>query len=151
MSEAKVEFEIGNVRFSGTGDQEWLGQQLDKILNRAKEIVKLAPVDKNEIEDHTKNNSNCSDSEIAQKSLPVFLKEKDATKNQVKKFLVTSVWLHEKGKNRLKTRDVSSALKESSQTKLSNPSDCLNSNVSKGYCEKDGTDFFVTQDGRESL
>ena len=35
--------------------------------------------------------------------------------------------------------------------KLSNPSDSLNSNVGKGYCEKDGKHFFVTPEGRQSL
>jgi len=38
------------------------------------------------------------DPAIAKKTLPVFLGEKGATKNQVKKFLATAVWLEAKGK-----------------------------------------------------
>ncbi|RKY83799.1 hypothetical protein DRQ11_12510, partial [candidate division KSB1 bacterium] len=84
-------------------------------------------------------------------TLPVFLNEKDATKNQLNKFLATAIWLHAKGKNRLKTSDITAALKDAQQTRLGNPSDCLNKNVKKGYIEKDGTEFFVTQEGRSFL
>jgi len=51
----------------------------------------------------------------------------------------------------LTTGDVSKALKDSNQSRLGNPSQCLNDNVSKGYCEKDGKQFFVTQEGKVSL
>ncbi|MBS0154490.1 MAG: hypothetical protein JSS38_07840 [Nitrospira sp.] len=91
------------------------------------------------------------DPAIAGKTLRAFLEEKGATKNQVKKFLATAVWLEAKGKNRMQTGDVSKALREASQPRLSNAAQCLNQNAKKGYCEKDGGQFFVTDDGKHSL
>jgi len=79
------------------------------------------------------------------------LREKNASTNQVRKFLATAVWLHARGKKRLSTADVTRALKDSNQTRLGNPADCLNKNVAKGHCEKDGKDFFVTSEGSASL
>lgn len=49
------------------------------------------------------------------------------------------------------TSDVTKALKDSNQTRLGNPSDSLNQNVTKGYCEKDGKEFYVTEEGKNSL
>lgn len=91
------------------------------------------------------------DPQIAAKTLAVFLKEKNATRNQVKKCLATAIWLEAKGKQRMTTSDVTKALKDSNQARLGNASDCLNQNVSKGYCEKDGKEFFVTDEGKSSL
>jgi hypothetical protein len=42
-------------------------------------------------------------------------------------------------------------LKNAHQTKLTNPANSLNQNVSKGHAEKDGGSFFVTDPGRTSL
>ena len=71
---------------------------------------------------------------------------------QNEKFLAAAIWVEAKsGKNRLKTADVSSALKNANQTKINNPSETLNQNVTKGFCEKEGKDFFVTQEGRDHL
>lgn len=91
------------------------------------------------------------DSQIAEKTLSTFLKEKNVTSNQVKKFLATAIWLEAKGKQRMTTGDVTKALKDSSQTRLGNPSDSLNQNVTKGFCEKDGKEFYVTEEGKNSL
>jgi hypothetical protein len=51
----------------------------------------------------------------------------------------------------MKTGDVTKALKGAHQSRIGNPADCLNQNVQKGYCEKDGGEFFVTDDGKQSL
>jgi hypothetical protein len=61
------------------------------------------------------------------------------------------VWLEAKGQKRIQTVDVTKALKEANQTRIGNPADSLNKNVSKGHCEKDGKQFFVTDDGKSSL
>lgn len=151
MSEAKIEIKIGEIQFSGEGDQAWIAEQLDKILAQAEKLVKLAPKASSEGEEDASHKPMGEDSGIAKMTLPSFLNEKGASKNQVKKFLATAVWLEAKGKNRVQTTDVAKALKDSNQSKLANPSDCLNKNVSKGHCEKDGTDFFVTEEGKKSL
>ncbi len=43
MSESKIEIKIGEITFSGEGDKVWLSEQLDKILDNAKELIRLAP------------------------------------------------------------------------------------------------------------
>jgi hypothetical protein len=150
MSEGKIEIKIGQIQFSGSGDQDWVAKQLDKIIAQAEKLIQLAPPE--EQPDSDGNHKPVGKvSAIAKKTLPVFLGEKNATKNQVKKFLATAVWLESKGKQKMTTRDISKALSDSHQSRLGNPSDCLNQNVSKGYCEKDGKEFFVTDEGKKSL
>lgn len=152
MSEASVEIRIGEITFSGQGESAWLAEQLDKILDRAADLLTVAPQQPTNgaATKEERHQPMATDEAIAKKTLPGFLKEKNA-KSQVDKFLVTAVWLEAKGQNRMTTADVSKALKDSNQSRLSNPSDCLNQNVGKGYCEKDGRQFFVTQDGKDSL
>jgi hypothetical protein len=43
MSEAKIEMKIGQITFSGAGEQEWVTKQLDKILAQAEKLIHLAP------------------------------------------------------------------------------------------------------------
>jgi hypothetical protein len=155
MSEAKIEIQIGEIRFSGEGDKDWLSAQLDKIIDKAEDLIELvpspAPVQAAQpVQHQAADLSNAP--EVAKQALSTFLKSKSATTAQVDKFLATAVWVEAKEKkNRLKTADVSNALKNASQTKLSNPADTLNQNVSKGYCEKDGKEFFVTQEGKDKM
>ena len=66
------------------------------------------------------------------------------------KFLATAAWLHAKGSKRLTTADVSKALDDNNQGKLTNASDSLAKNVKKGYCEKSGRQFYVTDEGTKS-
>ena len=150
MSEAKIEIKIGQMQFSGSGEQDQLAKQLDKIIAQAEKLIKLAPPE-DQLDDDGNHKPTGKDSTIAKKTLPVFLGEKNATRNQVKKFLATAVWLESKGEQKMTTRNISKALSDSHQSRLTNPSDCLNQNVSKGYCEKDGKEFFVTDDGKKSL
>jgi hypothetical protein len=84
--------------------------------------------------------------------LPSFLRENSADKSQPIKFLATAVWLHDsKSQRRIKTIDVTTALKNANQKKLANSSECLSKNVRKGFIEKDGKEFYVTEEGRRSL
>ena len=83
--------------------------------------------------------------------LHFFLKEKNADKNQVKKFLATTVYLHAQGVEKFSTPMVSKSLKGASIDKLINASDCLNKNEKKGFCIKDGKDFILTAEGIRSI
>jgi hypothetical protein len=80
-----------------------------------------------------------------------FLKEKNADKNQVKKFLATAVFLHSQGVEKLSTPMVSKLLKSSHIEKLINASDCLNKNEKKGFCIKDDKEFILTESGIRSI
>jgi hypothetical protein len=151
MSEAKIEIKIGQIQFSGEGDQDWLAKQFDKIIAQAEKLIHLAPQAEEYQGDRGEDTPMKPDSGIAKKTLPAFLREKAATKNQVKKFLATAVWLEAKGQKRVRTKDVASAIKGANQSQLGNPAECLRQNVNKGHCEKDGKQFYVTDEGKKSL
>ncbi len=154
MADGKIELSIGAIKFAGEGDTKWLTEQLDKLLSKAEALVKVAPPAENNLERANPGSSprTGGKSDIAKKALGSFLKETSSTTNQTKKFLATAIWLCEKeGKQKVQTSDVTAALKNASQTRIGNASEALNKNCNKGYCEKDGKDFFVTQEGRESL
>lgn len=41
MSESKIQVKVGIVEFAGEGEQEWLAKQLDKILEKVPELLKI--------------------------------------------------------------------------------------------------------------
>jgi hypothetical protein len=47
-TEGKIEFSIGDISFVGEGDQEWVAEQLDKILEKAPHLTKIVPKKKGE-------------------------------------------------------------------------------------------------------
>jgi hypothetical protein len=146
VAEAKIEFKIGTISFLGQGEEKWVSEQLDKVFTKIPELAKVAPVE------NVGADKGSTNSKSATGTLASFLKEKNATTNQIKKFLATATWLHDREKkDRLSTSDVTTALSSNSQSRLGNAADCLNKNVGKGFCEKDGKQFFVTDDGRADL
>ena len=154
MASAKIEFTLGSITFSGEGEETWLATQLDKIIESAPDLISIVPATQvvSQLSAVTTEQvSESPDTVIASQTLPNFLKSKNASKSGLQKFLATAVWLHAKGEQRISTIDVTKALKDSNQTRLGNASDCLNKNVSKGYIEKDGKQFFVTDEGKRSL
>jgi hypothetical protein len=156
MPEGKIEVTIGDISFVGEGEQNWVAEQLDKIIEKAPDLVKIAPKKKKGVQPNIPpeipaESDNSEDAAISQKTLPAFLAEKNAKTSQVIKFLATAIWLHAKGSRRLRTGDITSAISNANQTRFSNPSNCLASNVKKGFIEKTGSEFFVTDDGKASL
>lgn len=152
MEIGKIQIKIGAFEFFGEGNQEWLTMQMDKVLDKLPSLIKVAPIE-NDKENSTPTDSKPKDDSSKNiTNLSAFLKDKNATTNQVKKFLATAAFLQFKGKNRLTTSDIGEALKNSNQTRLGNASDCLLQNIKKGHCEKDGAkEFFVTSHGFEEL
>ena len=155
MADSKIEIKVGIVEFSGEGDPKWLAEQLDKILEKVPDLLKIElanPVASVQASAPTSTTQSAPVKKISTPSnLSIFLKEKNATVKQVEKFLATSVFLQLNGKKNLTTSDVNKAIKDAHQNKLSNSSDCLNQNVRKGFCEKDGSSFFVTQAGLDQM
>ncbi|HEX74589.1 MAG TPA: hypothetical protein G4N93_05505 [Dehalococcoidia bacterium] len=154
MATARIEFTLGSITFSGEGEENWLSTQLDKIIEKAPDLINIVPA----IQDTGQTRAAIveqgqilSDAAIASQTLPNFLKSKGATGKALHKFLATAIWLHGKGLSRISTSDITKALKDSNQSRLVNPSDCLNKNVSKGLIEKDGKQFFVTDEGKASI
>lgn len=155
MSDSKIQIKVGIVEFSGEGNQDWLAAQLDKIIAKVPELLKIelaSPPQKGSDKNDNGSSANGSRTGEKPKNLAIFLKEKSPTPNQTKKFLATAAFLQVNGKSRMTTTDVASALKTANQGRLTNPSDALQKNVAKGHCEKDGSkDFFVTTEGLEEL
>ncbi|HZL53524.1 MAG TPA: hypothetical protein VFC37_21520 [Terracidiphilus sp.] len=155
MADAKLEIKVGNVAFLGEGAEEWLSKQLDKVLNKIPELAKASAHlagesgSTSEKRDHaTAAGSKASTTD----TLAAFLKTKIATDSQTRKFLATSVWLHDaEKKERVGTSDVTQALNTHKQGKLKNASQCLSANVKSGFAVKDKKQFYVTDQGRESL
>ena len=85
-----------------------------------------------------------------QMSLASHIRAKGADGNQVLRFLVTADWLRLRGQA-ISTTAVAKALQENQQSRLANPSDALNKNVGKGFCEKTKDGFFITPEGLREL
>jgi hypothetical protein len=150
MSESKIQIKVGIVEFSGEGDQNWLAAQLDKILEK---IPELLQIELNSPGVPPANNNNIPPANNGEKPtvLSTFLRERNSTTNQTKKFLATAAYLQLNGKSTLATSDITKALDDSKQGKLNNPSLALINNIKKGYCEKSGKDFYVTPEGFTSI
>ena len=140
----KVRIKVGGIEIDYEGPESFLESKLQKLIGEVSTLAKQAP-DERDGSDSSGNTESRTSITLA-----LFLKEKKAT-NQVERFLATAQWLHIKGSKRIKTSDVAKALRDSNQKRLNNPSDCLNQNVFKGSCEKEGKEFFVTDEGRNSL
>ena len=46
MSDSKIQIKVGIVEFSGEGNQDWLAAQLDKILEKVPDLLKMEIGDK---------------------------------------------------------------------------------------------------------
>ena|ERR1051325_2702230 len=147
MPEAKLQFRLGALEFAAEGTPDWVVAQLDKFLERVPELTRLAP----SAGGSGAHSPMGADAAIAQKPLATYLREKNATENQTRKFLATAAWLEAKGKNRMKTADITAALRQYHQARLGNASQCLSSNIEQGWCEHDGDNFYVTDEGKRSL
>jgi len=148
MTQGKIEVKVGAVAFSGEGEQDWLAEQLEKTLKAASEIAESQPA-------NTQGNQSSGGTAGSQGdfkgTLASYIKEKKAEDSQVERFLATADWLRRRGTQKLTTAAVSKALKDNQQKKLANAADCLNKNVSKGYCEKADGGFYITPEGLKQL
>ena len=176
MAESKIDFSFENLHFSCEGDKDWVEIQLNQILSRipglkkpelsvTSEIVKSAPVQNISTEKlagtggkedlksrrRPKSVNTLTNNEYSDDPLMEFLKDKDADKNQVRKFLATAVFLHSKGVEKFSTPMVSKLLKSTHIEKLINASDCLNKNEKKGFCIKENKEFILTEAGIRSI
>jgi hypothetical protein len=146
LTNAKIQISVGAITFSGEGTEDWLEKQLDKLLASAPSLAAIHPSSDSD----TPEGSGGTGAPDAG-TLPTFLQKKAATKNHVRRFLATAEWLHLKGSRRVQTSEITKALSGANQPRLGNPADCLNKNVAKGHCEKEGKTFFVTPEGKTAL
>jgi hypothetical protein len=149
---AKIEFSFGTLTFSGEGQEDWVGKQLDKILEAAPKLSELhAPSLNGNNAAASAAGSGTSDSADFTEPLASHIRTKGGESNQTQRFLATADWLRRRGVQTLTTAAVSKALSDNQQKRLGNPADCLNKNVAKGYCEKTKDGFFITPHGLKAL
>ena len=151
MANGKIEFALGSLTFSSEGEEKWVAAQLDKVLAAAPGL-QTAPtkaVATGGSAEHRAATSGSSGSFTT--PLGKYIKEKGGDTKQVERFLATSDWLRRRGTGELTTASVTKALSSNHQKGLGNPADCLNKNISKGFCEKKDNGFFITPDGLAHL
>lgn len=147
MTQSKLEISVGNLSFSGEGEQAWLAEQLEKVLKAAPGIASTqSPAPPRESDTGAPSSGNAFGTTLAS-----YIREKGGDDNQVDRFLITADWLRRKGAPKLTTAEVSKALKSNHQKRLVNAADCLNKNVTKGFCEKADGGFYITPDGLRKL
>jgi hypothetical protein len=147
MGEAKIEVALGALSFSGEGDQEWLSKQLDKIIEAAPSLARIEPYLAASANEASPNPGPTAPEGVFTQTIASYIKAKQGDTNQQRRFLATANWLRRRGNTNLTTAAVTKALQDHHQKRLSNPADCLNKNVNRGYCEKTGDGFFITTDG----
>ena len=141
-----VELNVGAIKFSGSGDQQWLSEQIAVLIEAAKTIP-----GNNSATNEATSDIQREDASVVVGSLATYLKAKGAETKQSQRFLATAAWLHHRGNRPLSTRLVSQTLREHQQKRLGNPSECLNQNVGRGFCEKTPDGFFITPEGWQQL
>jgi hypothetical protein len=147
MAQTKIHIKVGQIEFLAEGEEAWTTAQTEKFHEKVRDLTAISGEEKVE----EKSPGKGPKTEASSKPLATFLRENNANEKQVKKFLATAIWLEDRGAKRVSTAAVSKALKETNQSRLSNAAECLNQNVGKGHCEKDGNEFYVTPEGRASL
>ncbi|HEV2263226.1 MAG TPA: hypothetical protein VGR79_01705 [Stellaceae bacterium] len=149
MPDSKIQFALGALSFSGEGEQGWLADQLDKILHAAPSLGRATVA--SPVETANEQSDPAQSSTSFTQTLASYIKEKNAESNQTQRFLAAANWLRRRGAQKLTTAMVSKALADNQQKRLGNPADCLNQNVSKGFCEKTDGGFYITPDGLKAL
>ena len=143
---AKIELTIGNLSFSGEGEQDWLDQQISKLIDIATQVQVATSVD--DIPSKPEPEQSVT---VPTESLATYLRTKGGDTIQTQRYLATAGWLWRRGERVLTTRAVNKALQDNQQKRLSNAADCLNQNVGKGFCEKTKDGFFITPEGWRHL
>ncbi len=127
---------------------KWINEKLDLLPL----LDQVTAHDRQRVEEISRNRESTGpEGEKFTKSLASYIREKGADGNQTQRFLVTADWLRRRGQA-LSSGAVAKALTDNQQSRVSNPADCLNKNVGKGFCEKtkDGS-FFITPEGLKEL
>ena len=165
MANGRLEFKIGKIEFVGEGEQDWVTEQLEKMLERipaltkqnnainsnAKSIISESSLDSEQITaNYTPSQPSTSPKAIPE-NLSTFLRKNDCVDKQRRKFLGAAVWLQLNGKTIIKTKEVTDELKIARQIKITNPSHQLNQNINQGFCQKEGNGFYVTPEGVDNV
>lgn len=138
----KIRIKVGDIEVDFEGPGSFLDKKLLELISRLSQMSETPSADP----EKSKTRRASGDPG----TLAAFLRV-SKVRSKSKRFLATAEWLHRKGSARVQTNDVRKALKENSQSSVGNASQCLNNNVTSGFCEKDGKQFYVTDEGRATL
>ena len=165
MANGRLEFKIGKIEFVGEGEQDWVTEQLEKMLERIPGLTKqnnaislntesaksVNPLESGQTTTNYTPSQPTTSPKAISENLSTFLRKKDCVDKQRRKFLGAAVWLQLKGKSIIKTKEVTDELKIARQIKITNPSHQLNQNISQGFCQKEGNGFYVTPEGVDNI
>lgn len=140
---SSIRIDYGNITISFEGSEEFIERVFPKIVSEIGMCISEMPAAKAS----EKRNSETNNPKI---SLPELIK-KQTEDTHVRRFLVTAAWLQTYYDQDLSTGMVVKKLKETRQLSVGNASDCLNSNVQRGFCEKIDKTFFVTPSGLDEV
>ncbi|TET38307.1 MAG: hypothetical protein E3J72_03595 [Planctomycetota bacterium] len=144
---AKIKIRIGKLEVEYDGPSAFLDKKLLSLISDISSINFTGFIQ----EDNGESGGERKSPKKVSGTLATFIKASNARSKQWLRFLATAAWLHGRGQKRLLTKDISKALSDNSQKRLGNPSEMLTQNVTKGYCEKEGASFFVTEEGYSEL
>ncbi len=145
MKNSHIRIEYGGFSVTFDGSEEFIERALPQLISDIGQ--RLAEFPATMADGPAKKVSEAADN----LNLPDLIRRK-SNGTQVGRFLVTAVWLQARGTGDLTTGAVAKALKDHNQKRLGNASDCLNTHISNGNCERrDGKKFHVTPDGMRSV
>lgn len=143
---AKIHVKVGDIEVDFEGPESFLDKKLPEFIAKLSGFAEAPATHPHQ--QHAPKTKHAGGST----TLAAFLKDSKAT-SKTKKFLATAQWLHNKGSELVATGEVVKAISDAHQSSVGNASQCLNTNVKSGYCEKtkDGKKFYVTDEGRATL
>jgi len=137
MSDSKIQVKVGIVEFSGEGNQDWLAKQLDKILDKVPELLKIEVGDlKNENvagnDGHSKGGKTFSGLSVLN------IAGKLSSKSGADVVIAAAAYLHfVKGKTIFSREELSSTMKDA--TGIYKNSMLANLTTTLAQLEKNGT------------
>lgn len=135
MSDSKIQVKVGIVEFSGEGNQDWLAKQLDKILDKVPELLKIEV-------GGTKNEKGNGGTDTGGKALSrlsvLNIAGKLSAKSGAEVAVAAAAYLHfVKAKPVFSKKDLSAAMKEA--TGIYKNSMLANLTTTLAQLEKNGT------------
>ena len=145
MSDSKIQVKVGIVEFSGEGNQDWLAKQLDKILDKVPELLKIEvgdPANKNNQNNNTGGGGSGSGSSVGSGTISglsvLNIAGKLNSKSGSDVAIAAAAYLHfVEGKSVFSRDDLSSAMKKA--TGLYKGSMLANLTGTLAQLEKNGT------------
>ena len=152
MSDSKIQIKIGIVEFSGEGNQDWLARQLDKILEKVPELLKIGGVNlpKGLNEEGTANgNSNTMGEDRFSKLSVLNIAGKLNAKSGSELSIAAAAFIHfVLGKNSFSRDDITSNMKNATgmfkQSFIKNLSGSLSRLEKAGYLLKTGNNYSLS-------